>query len=241
MDSADTAIYDHPIPKEQWTCEDGERTLLSFKDFDFKNATPSDWVAFGKAGPFPEPGISRAEAQCLVDALATYGNKPITIFETGMCFGTTTRMFLAKVLRDGGEIHTCEMKPRDHFRKPMIEMGLWGKINIHIGHSQMIPWDKEIDFLFIDSEHSLQDALGEYVRYRMWLKTDGIVGFHDTSCCKGVKRALAMIQELDHLEEIGRVDNGADAGITFFRVTKKHRENIDYDTAGYEVYKGKNG
>ena len=91
----------------------------------------------------------------------------------------------------------------------------------------MDPWDKQIDILFIDSEHALSDALGEYMRFRVFLKSDGIVGFHDSDIAPGVRKALDFIQEVDDLELISEVAGRYSAGVKFYKVKCMNR----YDRA----------
>ena len=134
-----------------------------------------------------------------------------------MCFGVTTRYFVIKKLRDGGEHYSCEIKIRDKFKEAMESLGLWDKVNV-LGDSMFCDWDKKIDFLFIDSEHGLSDALGEYMRYRRFLSDQAIVGFHDTDICWGVNKAIEVIQQIDDLELISEASNKASAGIKFFKV-----------------------
>jgi hypothetical protein len=199
------------------------KDILEFKGRDFKNISLDEWFYFCKANlTFGEPGIDYYELAALHQACETLGKRPLIILETGMCFGTTTRYFLIRTIKYGGELHTFEVHIRDKFKETMQELGLWDKINLH-GHSIKDTWNKDIDVLFIDSEHALADALGEYMRFREWLKGDSIIGFHDTNCCIGVKKALEMIQEVDELELICEVDNNASAGIKLFRRKIKNR------------------
>lgn len=206
------------------------KDILEFKDIDFKNISLDQWFYFCKANlTFGEPGIDYYELAALHQACEIIEKRPLVILETGMCFGTTTRYFLIRTIKYGGELHTFEVTIRDKFRETMQELGLWDKINLH-GHSIKDAWNKEIDILFIDSEHALEDTLGEYMRFRKWLKENSIIGFHDTSCCAGVKKALEMIQEIDELELISEVDNKASAGIKLFRRKTKNRTDRPWNT-----------
>lgn len=70
---------------------------------------------------------------------------------------------------------------------------------IRVGHTQMTPitrTDRFIDFLIIDTEHSLADALGEYMRFRNYLKSGAFVAFHDSNL-PAVARAVQLVKEVE--------------------------------------------
>lgn len=194
--------------------------LIDFKDFDWKNATNEDIVRFGKTTDFGEPGISLSECWTLVKALESTGGRPLTIFETGMCYGTTTRIFIAWTLKYGGSVHSAEIHVRPLFKQKMEEAGYWQYVN-PMGDSRHLNWDrnKPIDFLFIDSEHALEDALGEYMYLKKYVPVNGVVGFHDYNCCPGVKFAVNIISFIDLLHPVA-YDTGTGAGIIFYQLLR---------------------
>lgn len=190
-----------------------------YKLDDFRNMSIKDCFQFAKANEGWETGISYDELRALHEGMETMGHRPLTIFETGMCFGTTTRYFILKLLKEGGELYTCEFKVREPFKNAMEELGLWKYINV-LGDSMKVPWDKKIDVLFIDSEHALSDALGEYMKYRVFLNEFSLVGFHDCDFCYGVKRTIEIIQEIDDLELISSSVDKLGAGLKTFKVKR---------------------
>lgn len=190
-----------------------------FKNYNWQNATDDNIMEFAKADDFPEPGISINELACFIEGLkaADLG----VYLETGMCYGTTTRAALAYCLRQGkGDIYSCEFKVREAFKAKMVELDYWDLIDVLEGDSMKIPWNKDIDFLFIDSEHNFDDALGEYMRYRRFLSMHAIVGFHDSSNCPGVIEALKVIHSMDELELIAEsnMEDDASTGIKIYRL-----------------------
>ena len=197
--------------------------VMKYKNTDWPTMPVYDWFHFAKANlTFKEPGISYDELLALYEALMTF-KRPITILETGQCLGTTTRFFTVYTIKYGGHHYSCEIKQRELFVNAMKDLGLYDKFTT-LGNSMKAPWDKDIDFLFIDSEHCITDALGEYMRFRVYLKQGGIVGFHDTDTCYGVRRAIDIIlNEIDDLELVSKADNTASAGIEFYRL-KAHSE-----------------
>ena len=206
---------------------DLNQDIMQYKGSDFKNMSIQDTFYFCKANAtFKEPGISYDELRALHEASELYGHKPATIVETGMCFGVTTRYWIMRNLKYGGNLNTFEVYVRELFKADMEDLGLWNNITLK-GHSMKDNWQGQIDILYIDSEHALQDALGEYMRFRVWLHGGSIIGFHDTDVCPGVNKALEMINEVDELELISESTNQAGAGIKFFK--PKYMNRIDRD------------
>lgn len=203
------------LNKLETSCNDD---IAEFKGVDFKQVDIETILRFCKANKsFGEPGITFYELDALDQAMKDFKGKPIIILETGMCYGTTTRYFVVKTLRDGGNFYSCEIQLRDKFVAAMKDLDLW-KYIIPLGDSMKVCWCAQIDFLFIDSEHALSNALGEYMRYRIFLKDRGIVGFHDSDCCKGVKEAIEIAQKIDKLELVSETSGKASAGVKFFRL-----------------------
>ncbi len=197
-----------------------------FKDVDWKTAPVWKIFQFCKANKrWLDPGISWWELAALHEAVEKVKG-PAVILETGQCWGTTGRYFAVRTIREGGEFHSIELVTRPKFDEAMVEVGLAPFINTIRGHSQKIPWDKLIDILFIDSEHCMSDALGEYMKYRLFLKQGSIVGYHDVCNCWGVARAIEIMQEMDDLELISSTDIGYGAGISMFQVKNMNSAQI---------------
>ena len=47
------------------------------------------------------------------------------------------------------------------------------------GRSEKIPWDKEIDVLFIDGDHTYEGVKADYEKYEPFVKDGGIILMHD--------------------------------------------------------------
>lgn len=205
------------------------KDILEFKGRDFKELGDLEWLQFCKANKsFGEPGLSAEEVVMLHNSIKSFAGKAITIVETGICFGVTTRYFVVRNLKYGGELYSFEVHIRPGFQKAMEELELWDKIHV-LGHSMKAPWDKDINFLFIDSEHAMSDALGEYMRFRVWLIGESMVGFHDSDNCYGVKRAIEIANEIDDLELVGEVTGRASAGIKLFKVKGLGQKQVYYN------------
>lgn len=204
-----------------------------FKGVDLSKLTTKQWFQFAKANKvFKEPGISAQELMALHTACEkVLGSKSINIVETGMCYGVTTRYFLVRTLKYGGTLTSFEMNIRERFKTAMLQLGLWDKINKK-GHSMKDNYEGNIDLLWIDSEHALEDALGEYMRFRVWCNENTLIGFHDTDCCPGVVKALELIQEVDELEPIAESTLVGGAGCQLFKIKKRNRSDREWNTRG---------
>jgi len=206
-----------------------DKDILEFKGRNFKDLDELEWFQFCKANKtFREPGLSSEELVMLHNSIKVYTGSPLTIVETGICFGVTTRYFVVRNLKYGGELHSFETHLRPDFQKAMEEIGLWNQFHV-LGHSMKAPWEQNINFLFIDSEHAMSDALGEYMRFRVWLTGESMVGFHDTDNCYGVKRAVEIANEIDDLELVGEVTGRLSAGIKIFKLKGLGQKQIYYN------------
>ena len=211
--------------------------VLSYTDTDWKSMNITDWIQFCKANTeFREPGITYDELRALHEACELLGQRPLRIVETGMCYGTTTRYFAVRVAKYGGDIHTYEINVRDMFREYMLGLGLWDYITVH-GHSITDEYDgKSIDLLWIDSEHALQDALCEYIRFRPYFYENTLIGFHDSDICAGVAMAINVIQEMDELEQVAYSGDRLSSGCRIFKRKNPNRTNRWWHgMKGYEI------
>ena len=204
-----------------------KRDFLSYKDFDWSNATDVDLLCFGKG--FTQEGIAVTERGAFLDALKYMGTKKFTYLETGLCEGSSVKTALGWALKNNGaDISSMELKLLPKFEEMMTKIGLVDKVTILKGDSQKLPWDKKIDFLFLDSEHALSNVLGEYMKFRLYLKEGtGIVGFHDASL-RGVKLAIDIIQNIDCLELISECVDNSVYGIRFFKLKYRNLEQSKY-------------
>lgn len=227
------------LQKEGLVCTD-DISVMDFKGTDWKNMTTAQWFQFAKANKdWLDPGISWHELAALHEACELWKDKPAVILETGQCYGTTCRYFAIRNQKYGGELTSIELSHRPLFDAAMTELGLYQYMNTIRDHSQKIFWDKIINILFIDSEHALSDALGEYMKYRLFLVQDSIVGFHDSANCYGVRKAIDIIRQIDDLELISSTPLPYGAGISMFKVVTMNgaqiRNNMMYQAAEIEA------
>ncbi len=150
--------------------------------------------------------------------------RPRKIVELGRNYGCSTRIFMQYVYRHGGILSSWDLKHWDGFIEIMGENGYHffptgngdfvtlpppGQddcpVNLRIAHSikTPIPANEMIDFLLIDTEHSVINALGEYLRWRFYLNSGALIAFHD-STLPAVARAIEMVKECEWNEDKGR-------------------------------------
>lgn len=201
--------------------------IHEFKGFDWKaNGTKAAAVGFARAVGFKETGMSVGEVALLYDRLETKG--ACHIVELGRNYGTSTRLFIQHIIRHGGSLESWDLKHWPGFLETMAENGyefvLDGPgvfapqmnvlpnrdaycVNLKTAHSIKTPVgrdDRFVDFLLIDTEHGLENALGEYMRWREYIKSGAFVAFHDT-CIPGVARAISICKEVEQVSADGRL------------------------------------
>jgi len=208
------------IPSPQMTYE--RKYIEYFKDFDWSTATKEDCVQFAQAFGFPETGMSVNEIALIYDILEA--KRPKIIVELGRNYGCSTRISLQYIIRHGGTLYSWDLKHWPGFIQKMNEngysfvgcddedtfVGKWiatdgsnlpGNVWLRVAHSIKAPVWRDIelngvDFLLIDTEHGLEHALGEYMRWREYLKAGSFVAFHDSELA-GPKRAIEMVKEVE--------------------------------------------
>jgi len=110
------------------------------------------------------------------------GNRNLrTVLEIGVRWGTSTNAFLYG-MRDrerkdpqlqlySMDIANCEKVVQDDSLKPY-----WTFME---GDSKTLPWNKEIDVLLIDGNHSYEGVKADYERFEPFVKEGGIILLHD--------------------------------------------------------------
>ena len=202
--------------------------ISEFKGLDWKkDGTKELAVQFSRATGFKETGMSVGEVALLYDCLELMG--PGHIVELGRNYGTSTRLFIQHVLRHGGSLESWDLKHWDGFLDGMEAIGYSfmerngaqdyelvhvdgagglpeGAVRLKVAHSITTPTgrdDRFVKFLLIDTEHGLEHALGEYMRWREYLQSGAYVAFHDFGL-PAVARAVELVKEVE-LSHEGRI------------------------------------
>lgn len=205
--------------------------ILDYKGADFKSFDMIQSIEFASAeAEFVERGMAPSELEIIYKGLELLGPVPLTIVETGMGWGYSTRLFMLHILKYGGELHSYEIFPKEPLLKYFEELGLRDCVILHQEDSRKVNnWDKPINFLNIDSEHSMGYVLSEYFRFRAHLRChNALVGFHDVVLPQ-VERAIDVINETDNLEPVITNINTGGFGYELYRIQYyEKREFPDY-------------
>lgn len=105
-------------------------------------------------------------------------NKKITIFEIGVRRGMSTETFLKGILnrKNYGELFSCDPVNNENVIRDIELKKYWTFIN---EYSYNVQWNKEIDILFIDGEHTYNAVKQDYEKFEPFVKKDGIILMHD--------------------------------------------------------------
>lgn len=100
-----------------------------------------------------------------------------TILEVGTDLGDSTRIFATALNETGGYIWTVDIKPPQW--SPVLMVGF---PNVHVITSDIkdLKWDKQLDILFLDSDHHYQHVLTELDCFGKWVRKNGLIILHDT-------------------------------------------------------------
>lgn len=103
--------------------------------------------------------------------------QPEYVLETGSCIGSTSQLIGLALHENGhGHLDSLEIEPKYAEIARARCQGL--PVTVHLRPSLEFKPEREIDFLFLDSEISIR--IKEFERFREHLSNRAIVGFHDT-------------------------------------------------------------
>lgn len=119
---------------------------------------------------------------------------PITILEIGVEFGGTF-LFWDHILRGNGlligiDIQNILRWDISKSKNDIIFIMQYSRKEdtIYKVHSILKEKDRQIDFLFIDGDHTEPSVTSDYQRYSKFVRSGGIIGFHDVNDLVGVKQ-----------------------------------------------------
>lgn len=139
----------------------------------------------------------KLEAQSKVRDMAPYveilksfskyynAGEDIVIFEIGVRRAVSTKYFLTGLLTreymhiGTGHLYSVDIDDREKYINDEDLKSRWTFIQ---GNSTKILWDKQIDILFIDGDHSYDGCKKDYEKYEPFVKPGGIIIMHDITC-----------------------------------------------------------
>ena len=200
--------------------ESDRRDVFSFTVEEIKKFTKAQAVFYARATGLLETGMSPNEIALMYDLLEK--KKACRIVELGRNFACSTRLFVQHVLRHGGSFQSWDLKHWDRVKESFETQG-FGIKQAQKGPSWVSPEDyalfdgerkiadirvadsikthiedesRWVDFLLIDTEHGIENALGEYMRWRQYLNAGAYIAFHD-STLPGVLRSIELVKEIE--------------------------------------------
>ena len=155
-----------------------------------------------------------------------------TIVEIGSMDGCSSMVFGYVCIQTGGHLYCIEPNPKGKWKANMQRLGLYNYATSIMKSSPWIdptktgfsPGETPIDYLLIDGDHRTRWTIADYHYWEPYVRTGGVIAFHDWTGAKGVgawvQRAVEIILEDDEdgLEEIAR-DESSNRGIIVFRKT----------------------
>ncbi len=148
-----------------------------------------------------------------------------TALEIGAADGGSTVILAESVRRRNGRLYSIEARPTGRWRENLQHWNLDSFVTLIEGRSpdagrEVVP--REIDFLFIDGDHSTAAALADYAAWAPRVRKGGMVVFHDygadqgrTAHAKSVALAVHEICKRGELCEVEAVKTPQ--GSVFFR------------------------
>lgn len=108
---------------------------------------------------------------------------PITVFEIGVRRAVSTHAFLRGALarekwnhRGLAHVYSCDIEDRGH----MVRVPEWKEHWTFYHQASMdVKWDKEIDILLIDGEHTYKAVKEDYEKYEPFVRPGGLIILHD--------------------------------------------------------------
>ena len=174
--------------------------IETYKDVDWATAEDQKFVeiAFGRS---EIGGIHGNEGLLLTKAYQDL-NPKLTI-EVGRFYGVSTRILAALCKGNGGHLISFDGLPGIGVERKLKVMNLDKNATLIDG---WVPWIKpdfswDIDFLFIDGDHTYMSILVDYHYFNYFVKKGGYIAIHDMNMGDS-QRAIKDIMSRDPLEHI---------------------------------------
>ncbi|MCK5604640.1 class I SAM-dependent methyltransferase [Candidatus Pacearchaeota archaeon] len=174
--------------------------IETYKDVDWSTAGDQKFVeiVFGRS---EVGGIHGNEALLLTKAYKDL-NPKLTV-EIGRMNGLSTRLLAALCKSNGGNLISFDGLSGIGVLRKLELMKLEKNVKLVEG---WVPWIKpdfswDVDFLFIDGDHTYMSILVDYHYFNYFVKKGGYIAFHDMNM-KDSQKAVKDIMGRDPLEHI---------------------------------------
>jgi predicted O-methyltransferase YrrM len=150
--------------------------------------------------------------------------KPQVIVEIGSSRGLSTcAMALACFHNESGRVYAIDPHERNPWtdrgttgnslpflreRLARYRLGEWCEILRDYSHNVAKQWNRPIDFLFIDGDHSYAGVKSDFESFAPWLTPNALVAFHDsgwqdTTRIEGFTQEMGVPKYLEELRSAG--------------------------------------
>lgn len=124
-----------------------------------------------------------------------------SILEIGVQRGYSTVAFGYAIKDNGGELFSVDIAPCPEARDKMGLRGLVNDWNFKESlSSDNLRWKKDIDLLFIDSEHSYKRMLTDLKHFEPFVKKNGFIVLHDVVVYRKEGMTKAISEYFDNFE-----------------------------------------
>lgn len=156
----------------------------------------------GLWGIAPAGGIEVAVGELLYSLVRA--TKPLILVEAGTGTFYSAAYTLKGIVDNGvGFLHTFDIA---HSFKEEDFLEFKGKHKFHLADSLKEGatfvanlHGESIDFIFLDSEHTYEQVMGEFNLFFPYLREGGLITFHDTQHASGVTKAVNEISQRDDI------------------------------------------
>jgi hypothetical protein len=137
--------------------------------------------------------------------------------EIGRFFGGST-VLLATAVGRKGLLYSIELEPKNNdteWVKSLQTIGLEERVKLIIGNANDIKIDEELDFVFIDGDHSLEGARLDHNKWGAKVKRGGYIIHHDMADSRKYStqwKDLRILYETITFVQKGHIEALAEAG-----------------------------
>lgn len=137
--------------------------------------------------------------------------QPKTIVEIGSRAGCSSGILGALAKKHEGLCYCIDPNPHPQWAFNMERYNLQNHCIMINQASPWVPWDRQIDFLFVDGNHDMIPCLTDVYYWGRFVRKDGLIVIHDTMIRDGVKNAIQILEAVYPIEMIAKVEKGTGA------------------------------
>jgi predicted O-methyltransferase YrrM len=136
-------------------------------------------------------------SELIFDLVERYKKNPVSLLEIGSAAGGNVYVFnyflnLHNIVIVDNNKHKKYMK-RNEILKDISYIEVVGDSHSTEVKSKVASTGLKFDIIFIDGDHSYSGVKQDFYDYKTLLSKDGLIIFHDTVACEGIKRFTKQI------------------------------------------------